>query len=43
MQSLDWIVITVYILIVTGIGVWAARLVRNPEDFFMGGRRARIG
>jgi len=41
MQSLDWIVITVYILVVTGIGVWAARLVRNPEDFFMGGRRFR--
>jgi Na+/proline symporter len=41
MQSLDWIVITIYVFVVTGIGMWAARLVRNPEDFFMGGRRFR--
>ena len=39
MQVLDWIVIGAYLLAVTGIGVWAARWVRSPDDFFMGGRR----
>ncbi len=39
MQLLDWIVIAVYLLGITGAGVWAARWVKSPDDFFMGGRR----
>lgn len=39
MQLLDWIVIAVYLLGITGAGLWAARWVKSPDDFFMGGRR----
>ncbi len=39
MQLLDWIVIAVYVLGITGTGIWAARWVKSPDDFFMGGRR----
>ena len=39
MRALDWIVIGVYLAGVTGLGIWAARWVRSPDDFFMGGRR----
>lgn len=41
MQTLDWFVIAVYLAGVVGLGLWAARWVRSPEDFFMGGRRFR--
>ena len=39
MRPLDWIVIVVYLLGITGAGMWAARWVKSPDDFFMGGRR----
>ncbi len=39
MQGLDWVVIAVYLTGITGVGLWAARLVKSPDDFFMGGRR----
>ena len=39
MQLLDWVVIAVYLLGITGAGIWAARWVNGPDDFFMGGRR----
>ncbi len=39
MQPLDWVVIVVYLGGVTGVGLWSARRVKSPDDFFMGGRR----
>ena len=39
MHWLDWVVITVYLAGITIIGLWSARLVKSPDDFFMGGRR----
>lgn len=38
---IDWVVVAVYLLGVTAIGVAAARQVKNTVDFFMGGRRFR--
>jgi len=39
MQGLDWVVIAVYLLGITSLGLWASRWVKTPDDFFMGGRR----
>ena len=39
MQSLDFVVLVAYLLGITLLGVWAARWVKSPDDFFMGGRR----
>ncbi len=39
MQGLDWFVIAAYLAGITVIGLWSARLVKSPDDFFMGGRR----
>jgi len=36
---LDWIMLLIYILGITALGVWAKTRVRTLEDFFMGGRR----
>jgi Na+/proline symporter len=35
----DWIVIVVYLLLITAIGVATFRKVKDQTDFFMGGRR----
>ncbi|MBN2288637.1 MAG: sodium:solute symporter family protein, partial [Candidatus Glassbacteria bacterium] len=39
MHWLDFTVITVYMLLVAGIGYWTMRGIRGTEDFFLGGRR----
>jgi len=39
MQGVDWVVIAVYLLAITGLGLWASRWVKTPDDYFMGGRR----
>jgi len=39
MSGIDWLVIGLYLLAVTGLGLWTAERVRDPHDFFMGGRR----
>jgi Na+/proline symporter len=39
MQALDWVVIVAYLAGITAIGLWSARRVKSPDDFFMGGRR----
>jgi SSS family transporter len=35
----DWAALSVYLLGITGIGVWTATRVKDSSDFFMGGRR----
>lgn len=35
----DWGALAVYLLGITGIGVWTARKVKDTSDFFIGGRR----
>lgn len=35
----DWIVLVLYLIGITGIGLWSYRKVKDAEDFFMGGRR----
>lgn len=39
LNTLDWIVIVGYIILITGIGLWANRGVKSTGDYFMGGRR----
>src|SRR5688572_21608714 len=39
LQTLDWIIILIYFLIVAGISYWAARKKKNSaEDYFLAGR-----
>ena len=35
----DWLVLAVYLVSVTGIGLWSMSRVKDMSDFFMGGRR----
>ncbi|HHI81378.1 MAG TPA: hypothetical protein ENK02_15545 [Planctomycetes bacterium] len=39
LQSLDYVVIVLYLLIVAAIGFWASRGQRNTEDYFLGGHK----
>ncbi len=39
LESLDYVVIVLYLLIVAGIGFWASRGQRNTEDYFLGGHK----
>ena len=36
---IDWLVLGCYLILVTVIGVWSVRKVKDMSDFFMGGRR----
>ncbi len=36
---LDWIVLGIYIAIITAIGLYSAKAVKSTGDYFMGGRR----
>ena len=36
---IDWLVLSVYLIGVTGVGLWSMSRVNNMADFFMGGRR----
>lgn len=36
---LDWVVLCLYLLGITAIGVWSYKKVHDASDFFMGGRR----
>lgn len=38
MHFLDYLVLVVYFLAMTGIGIWSMRRIKVQEDFFMGGR-----
>lgn len=38
METLDYLVLAGYFLLMVGIGVYSARRVKEQEDFFMGGR-----
>ena len=35
----DWFALGTYLVVITAIGVWSARKVKDTADFFMGGRR----
>ena len=35
----DWLVLLVYLVTVTGVGIWSMSRVKDMSDFFMGGRR----
>jgi Na+/proline symporter len=39
LKPIDVVVVAVYFAAVVSIGFWAARRVKNEEDFFLGGRR----
>ncbi len=41
LSPLDWIILCIYLLGVSAIGIWSARKVKTTVDFFMGGRRFR--
>jgi SSS family solute:Na+ symporter len=41
MAPLDWIVVATYAGLVLGVGWWANRRQREPEDYLLGGRRLR--
>ena len=41
METLDYIVLAVYFLVVIGIGLYCARRNKKQEDYFMGGSRFR--
>jgi SSS family solute:Na+ symporter len=38
-QTIDWIVLALYFLLMVGIGVWSYRQVNNSQDFFAAGGR----
>ena len=38
MVMLDYLVLAGYFAVMIGIGIYASRLVKEQEDFFMGGR-----
>jgi SSS family solute:Na+ symporter len=38
LQTIDWIVILLYLVVMIVIGAWARRRVRNTSDFYQGGR-----
>lgn len=39
LNTLDWLVIAAYIILITAIGLWANRSVKSTGDYFMGGRK----
>ena len=39
LQTLDWVVLVLYFVVIMVIGVWSFKKVHNMADFFMGGRR----
>jgi SSS family solute:Na+ symporter len=39
LSLIDVIVIALYFSVVIGIGLWSARRIRSPEDYFLAGRR----
>lgn len=39
LETLDYVVVVLYLLVTIGIVVWASRRQHDTEDFFLGGRR----
>ena len=39
LQTLDWIVLAAYFIVIFCVGLWSLRRVHDMSDFFMGGRR----
>ena len=39
MQTIDWIVLALYFLVMVGIGTWSYRQVHDSQDFFAAGGR----
>ena len=42
MQTADIVCLVLYLVVITGVGIWAARLVRNMGDFFMPRRFGKV-
>ena len=42
MHTADTVCLVLYLVVITGVGIWAARLVRNTGDFFMPRRFGKI-
>ena len=42
MHTADIVCLVLYLVVITGVGVWAARLVRNMRDFFMPRRFGKV-
>lgn len=38
LSAWDWLALAAYLVIVTGVGLWTARRIKDTADFFMGGR-----
>lgn len=38
MQTLDWVIVIGYVILVTGLGIWFGRRQKDIGDFFLGGR-----
>jgi len=39
LSVIDWLVLSLYIVLITAIGLWANRSVKSTGDYFMGGRK----
>jgi len=39
LELIDWIVIVLYLLVITAVGLWAVRKVRSSASFFIGDRK----
>ena len=39
LHVLDWVVLSIYFLVIMGIGLWSHKRVKDMTDYFMGGRR----
>ena len=39
LQTLDWVVLAAYFVVIFCVGLWSMRRVHDMSDFFMGGRR----
>ena len=39
LQSIDWVIIALYILVVIGIGLFFGRRVKNQGEFFVGSKK----
>ena len=38
-ERIDWMVIVLYLSVITGVGLWAVKKVRSSASFFMGDRK----
>ncbi len=39
LELIDWLVIVIYLLVITFVGFWAVKKVRSSASFFIGDRK----